>query len=117
MQLSANDWRVHARSARDLADRMLVRGDTKGAEAMLLAARDLEKRHMAAIKAISFYSMDRMVGSFDDLQSPDQSSLQFSATILSEPADKAVSDTLPASARINDTRYREISSQPSLCIP
>ena len=48
----ANVWRVHARSTRDLADRMLVRGDAKGSAAMLAAAQDLEKRHNAAVETM-----------------------------------------------------------------
>jgi hypothetical protein len=63
MRLSPNDWRVHAGSTRDLADRMLVRGDTKGAEAMLKAAAELEKRSSAAIADVRASSLrqDRRV--------------------------------------------------------
>jgi hypothetical protein len=56
MQLNPNDWWIHVRSTRDLADRMLVRGDTKGAEVMLKAAVDLEKRYNAAVKMTRYAS-------------------------------------------------------------
>lgn len=49
MTLSPSEWRIHALSTRDLADRMLVRGDAKGAQVMLQAAGELEKRHKGAI--------------------------------------------------------------------
>jgi hypothetical protein len=50
MTLSPNDWLIHVRSTRDLADRMLVRGDTKEAEAMMKATVELEKRYHTAME-------------------------------------------------------------------
>src|SRR5207248_4592672 len=59
MPLSPSDWWVHVQSTRDLADRMLVRGDTRGAKAMLQAALDLEKRYDAAMETIFLASINR----------------------------------------------------------
>jgi hypothetical protein len=66
MTLSPSEWRIHALSTRDLADRMLVRGDAKGAQVMLQAAGELEKRHKGAIIRVFFASFNR--GIVDDFE-------------------------------------------------
>jgi hypothetical protein len=93
MPLSPNDWEVHARSTRDLADRMLVRGDTTGAEAMLKAAVELEKRlnSIITIASISAIGKDAVVG-FDELQSSRRSAPHPSATAINERTDKGAND-------------------------
>ena len=50
---SSSNWSVHVRSTRDLADRMFVRGDVKGARMMLEAAAELEKLYTVAPNLIS----------------------------------------------------------------
>ena len=55
---SLSNWWIHAQSTRDLADRMLVRGDVKGARMMLEASAELEKRYTVAPNLISL-SPDR----------------------------------------------------------
>jgi hypothetical protein len=91
--LDPTDWWVHAQSTRDLADRMLVRGDTKGAEAMLYAAVELEKRHNAAITIMPFSSVGRdAVSSFDGWQSSHRPAVHSSATTINGRTRKAASD-------------------------
>jgi hypothetical protein len=87
MPLNPDDWSVHARSTRDLADRMLVRGDTAGAEAMLKAVEEIEKRLKAAITIISVFSSggDAVVSSNDPRSSPRSAQL-YSATMGSPHA-------------------------------
>jgi hypothetical protein len=96
MPLNSNDWWVHAQSTRDLADRMLVRGDTKGAHAMLYAAIELEKRHNAAItiSTVSVINGDD-VPSFDESQSSSRSVVHSSATTISGRTRNAASDGPP----------------------
>src|ERR1700756_875682 len=83
MKLSPGEWRIHALSTRALADRMLVRGDVKGAHVMLQAARELEKLHNATVVRVSFASFDRsIVDSFEVAQSATRSKSHSSETAI-----------------------------------
>lgn len=97
MPSNPNDWSVHAQSTRDLADRMLVRGDTKGAEAMLHAAMELEKRHDAAtaIIPLRLFRGDTFI-SIDDSPSSFRPTVHFPATTINGQTRRAASDAPPS---------------------
>jgi hypothetical protein len=106
-----NDWWVHVQSTRHLADRMLVRGDTKGAEAMLYAALELEKRHTAAITIMHSSSIGGDAGSsFDNLKSH-RPAIHSSATTINRQTRKSASNAPPS--RNTDVGGPEMPSQPS----
>jgi hypothetical protein len=112
MPLNPNDWWVHAQSTRDLADRMLVRGDRKGAEAMVYAAVELEKRHSAAITISPFSAISEdAVVSFDESRSPHRSAVHSSATTINGRTSKAASDAPPPPRNI-DALDPEMPLQP-----
>jgi hypothetical protein len=112
--LDPNDWWVHAQSTRDLADRMLVRGDTKGAEAMLFAAVELEKRHNAAIAIMPFSIGRDAVNSCYDSQSSLGSAAPSWATPIDGRIRKGAADESPP--RNTNGWDPEMPSEPSQAI-